>query len=360
MADAPTTAAPSVEALDALAERACRPPTGISRAKQLRWVAGELRTALERGALAPTAAGSLTLLFAPDTLADYLTAAERGLLRRKPAARPDQASPASMRVREDCLRILGALGGITVTLPDRNPPRVELRPMVAARPRSILLGHLEHSARPGRSESRSRILAIIGTVLDTGCRAGELCALRTDDVDLRHGTIRLTRLPQHRNPRTTPATMTVGLSGPTRAAMSHWLTVRSRLVARDATEPLGPGNETTEALWVSIAPSGHPRPGLPLHFRGLARAYARAINDLNTEMAAEPGWQPLPRRMEQLRRAIELEPADPDGATLRRTRTRTPATGAEATAPDSQFGPMDDSVPQSVAAKRDRSRRQVI
>ncbi|MFD9687227.1 tyrosine-type recombinase/integrase [Kitasatospora sp. NPDC059088] len=315
MADAPTTAAPCVEALDTLVERACEPPTGRSRAKQLRWVAGELRTALERGAIAPMATGSLALLLAPETLADYLTAAEHGLLRRKPAARPGQASPASMRVREDCLRILGALAGITVILPDRNPPPVELRPVVTARPRSILLGHLEHSARPDRSDSRSRILAIIGTVLDTGCRAGELCALRTDDVDLHRGTIRLTRLPQHRNPHTTPATETVGLSRPTRAAMRHWLTVRSHLVARDTTQPLGPGNETTDALWVSIAPSGHPRPGLPLHFRGLARAYARAIHDLNTEMAAEPGWHPLPQRMEQLRRAIELEPAGPEGLT---------------------------------------------
>ncbi|MGW7448068.1 hypothetical protein [Kitasatospora sp. NPDC054795] len=136
MADAPTTAAPSVEALDALVERACEPPTGTSRAKQLRWVAGELRTALERGAILPTATGSLAQLLAPDTLADYLAAAERGLLRRKPAARPGQASPASMRVREDCLHVLGARAGITVTLPDRDPPRAELRPVVAARPRS--------------------------------------------------------------------------------------------------------------------------------------------------------------------------------------------------------------------------------
>ncbi|MEU8926120.1 site-specific integrase [Kitasatospora sp. NPDC048545] len=324
MADAATTAAPSIEALDALVEHACEPPTGMSRAKQLRWVAGELRTALERGAIVPTAAGSLALLFAPDTLAAYLAAAERGLLRRKPAARPGQASPASMRVRHDCLRILGARAGVAVTLPDRDPPKVELRPVGAARPRNVLLGHLEHSARPGRSDSRSRILAIIGTVLDTGCRAGELCALRTDDVDLHRGTIHLTRLPQHRDPRTTPATETVALSGPTRAAMRHWLTIRSHLVARDPNRPISPGNETTDALWVSIAPSGHPRPGLPLHFRGLARAYARAIHNLNTEMASEPGWHPLPRRMEQLRRAIELEPADLTGATPLLLRRATP------------------------------------
>ncbi|MGW6914186.1 site-specific integrase [Kitasatospora sp. NPDC054939] len=326
MADVPTTAAPSIEALDTVVGRACEQPTGASRAKQLRWVAGELRTALERDAIPPTAASSLTALLAPETLAAYLTAAEQGLLRRKPTTHPDRASPASMRIREDCLRILGTRAGITVTLPERDLPQTALRPVVTARPRSILLGHLEHTTHPGRSASRSRILAIIGTVLDTGCRAGELCALRTDDVDLRSGTIRLTRLPQHRNPHTTPATETIALSGPTRAAIRHWLTIRGHLVVRDTTKHPGPGNETTDALWVSIAPSGHPRPGLPLHFRGLARAYARATHNLNTDMAAEPGWQPLPRRMEQLRRAIELEPADLDDPTVLR-RPVTPGSG---------------------------------
>ncbi|RAJ38319.1 hypothetical protein K353_04253, partial [Kitasatospora sp. SolWspMP-SS2h] len=124
MADVPTAAAPSLAALDAVVDLACRPPTGVSRAKQLRWVAGELRTALERGAIPPTAARSLGALLAPDTLAAYLTAAERGLLRRKPAARPDHASPASVRVREDCLRILGVQAGIPLTLPERDRPKV--------------------------------------------------------------------------------------------------------------------------------------------------------------------------------------------------------------------------------------------
>ncbi|MFD7729488.1 tyrosine-type recombinase/integrase [Kitasatospora phosalacinea] len=323
MADTPTAAAPSLQALDALVEHLSQPPTGASRAKQLRWIAGELRTALERGAIPPTAAASLTALLAPDTLAAYLTAAEQGLLRRKPAARPDQPSPASMRVREDCLRILGTEAGLPVTLPERDRPAAALRETVTARPRSILLGHLESATLPGRGDARTRILAIIATVLDTGCRAGELCALRTSDVDLRRGTVRLTRLPQHRDPNAPPATETIALSPTTRAALRHWLTTRARLTLRDPTKPTGPENQTTDALWVSIAPSGHPRPGLPLHFRGLARAYARAIHDLNTDMAGQPGWHPLPRRMEPLRRAIHLQPDDSaaptDATVLRRT-----------------------------------------
>ncbi|MFF2818882.1 site-specific integrase [Kitasatospora cineracea] len=318
MADTPAAAAPSLAALEAVADRACEPPTGASRAKQLRWVAGELRTALERGALPPTTAGSLAALLAPDTLDAYLTAAEQGLLRRKPAARPDHASPASMHVRENCLRILASRAGIPLALPDRGRPAVTLREVVAARPRGILLAHLEHATRPGQNDARTRILAVVATVLDTGCRAGELCALRTDDVDLRHGTLRLTRLPQHRDPRTPPATETVPLSPTTRAALRDWLTARERLTLRDPTQPPGPGNRTTDALWVSIAPSGHPRPGLPLHFRGLARAYARAVHDLNTDMAGQPGWHPLPRRMEPLRRAVAPQPdGTADAAALR-------------------------------------------
>ncbi len=318
MADTPTATAPSIEALDAVADRACEPPTGASRAKQLRWVAGELRTALERGALPPEAAGSLAALLAPDALDAYLTAAEQGLLRRKPAARPDQPSPASMHVRENCLRILATQAGLPLALPDRDLPKVALRSVVAARPRGILLAHLEHATRPGQNDARTRILAIIATVLDTGCRAGELCALRTHDVDLHHGTVRLTRLPQHRDPRTPPATETIPLSPTTRAALRNWLTARAHLTLRDATRPPGPDNQTTDALWVSIAPSGHPRPGLPLHFRGLARAYARAVHDLNTDMASEPGWHPLPRRMEPLRRAVQPRPdGTADTAALR-------------------------------------------
>jgi integrase len=325
MPDVPASAAPAIEGLNAMVERACEPPTSTSRAKQLRWVAGEIRTALERGAVPSAAARSLTDLLAPDTVAAYLRAAELGLLRRKPTARPDQASAASMKVREDCLQILAARAGITVVLPDRDL-QVVLRPVVAARPRSILLGHLERAVRPGQSQARSRVLAVIATVMDTGCRAGELCTLRVDDVDLRRGRIRITRRPQHRDLRAEPVTETVALSSPTRAAPRSWLTVRGRLVVRDATQPAGPTNETTPALWVSISPSGRSRPGLPLHFRGLARAYVREIQALNMDMAGEPGWEPVPKRMEQLRRAIDLEPADLHGATVLR-RTGTPLLG---------------------------------
>jgi hypothetical protein len=49
---------------------------------------------------------------------------------------------------------------------------------------------------------------------------------------------------------------------------------------------------------------------MPLRPRGLQRAYTRAVVELNTELAGSPGWQPLPYRLEQLRRAVEIHPSN--------------------------------------------------
>jgi hypothetical protein len=46
---------------------------------------------------------------------------------------------------------------------------------------------------------------------------------------------------------------------------------------------------------------------MPLMPRGLARAYTRAVVELNVELAGEPGWEPLPTRLEQLRRGVGAE-----------------------------------------------------
>jgi hypothetical protein len=48
--------------------------------------------------------------------------------------------------------------------------------------------------------------------------------------------------------------------------------------------------------------------GMPLRPRGLQRAYTRAVVELNSELAGSPGWRPLPYRLEQLRRAVEVQP----------------------------------------------------
>lgn len=64
--------------------------------------------------------------------------------------------------------------GLPLALPDRDHPAVAPREVVTTHPRGILLAHLEHAIRLGQSDARSRVLATIGTVLDTGCRTGPL------------------------------------------------------------------------------------------------------------------------------------------------------------------------------------------
>ncbi|MBC3844729.1 hypothetical protein GXW82_44555 [Streptacidiphilus sp. 4-A2] len=49
-----------------------------------------------------------------------------------------------------------------------------------------------------------------------------------------------------------------------------------------------------------------PRPaGTPLGERGLAYAWSSAVAEANQLLAGEPGWTPLPGRMEQLRRGVD-------------------------------------------------------
>jgi integrase len=280
---------------------------------------GELSRAIERGSITGRATQSLSELLTLPSTTIYLEAAERGELRRRAVTKPHTASDASRMVREDCLLIIGRAAQIPVTLPERAD-RPILRPVIAARPRSILMHHLEEQAdRPGQSPARIRLLALLGVVMDTGARAGELCRLEMKDISPDLTTVWITRRPQNRNLNAVPQLEIVTISAPTRSALRAWLKARADLVA------LAEGN--TKNLLVTVV-AGHthaedgssvPRPpGMPLMPRGLARAYTRAIEDLNAEMVGEPGWEPMPPRMEQLRRAIELEVAE-DGA-VRRVR----------------------------------------
>ena len=218
-----------------------------------------------------------------------------------------------MRVRMDCLEILARAGSVPAVLPDR-PAMPDLKTPVDARRRSLLLDWLtEHADRPGADAGRIRLFALVGVVLDTGARAGELCALRLDDLDADERTVRIVRRPQARsvNPAVTEV---LPLSGPTRAALRRWLDVREELVRHV--------QGAVTAMWVSVRGNhaGVPdsdgnarrRPaGMPLMPRGLARAYTRTVVQLNVDMVGRPGWEPLPYRLEHLRLAIEPDP-EPD------------------------------------------------
>jgi len=321
--------APVLDQLDrALLRVTARPDTSPARARQLRWVVGELRRALALSR-APDAEfpdearASLAELFSAEPMARYLALAGSGRLRVVAKAGSVVSTSASMRVRMDCLEILARAGSVPLVLPER-PPMPEPKATVGAWQRSLLHAWLaEHAERHGTDAGRIRLFALVGVVLDTGARVGELCALRLEDLADDLGTVRVTRRPQARTV-TPPVTEVLPLTRATRAALTRWLDAREELVRHV--------RGGTGAVWVSVRGNhagvldadgaSRRRPaGMPLMPRGLARAYTRTVVQVNVDLVGRPGWKPLPTRLEQLRRAV-----DPD--------------------PESMFGPVGEAAPE--------------
>jgi integrase len=277
-----------------------------ARARQLRWVAGELALVRHHEEFPFRDAAEAADLLQPGPISAYLDLASRGELRRRAKAGNPQATNASMRIRADCLKILGEHGGIPVAVADR-PGLPDLRETVDGPSRSQLREYLakraEHTGAPA---ARVRLFALIGVELDTGARVGELAALTLADLADDLSTVTVVRRPQARTV-SEAVRDTVKLSDGARAALKAWLEVREDLV-----QPL---HGTAKALWVSVMPNhaGHLNvegeairrpPGMPLMPRGMQRAYTRAVVEANMALAGSPGWIPLPVRFEQLRRAV--------------------------------------------------------
>jgi len=277
-----------------------------SRARQLRWVAGELALVRNHEDFPFRAADNAADLLQPGPITAYLDLAARGELRRRAKAGDAHATTASMRIRADCLKILGEHGGILVAVADR-PGLPELRETVDGPSRSQLRDYLARRAETaGAPAGRVRLFALIGVELDTGARVGELAALTLADLAEDLSTLRVVRRPQARTV-SEAVHDTVKLSDGTRAALKAWLEVRETLV-----QPL---HGSPKALWVSVMPNHAGRlnvegeairrpPGMPLMPRGMQRAYTRAVVEANMNLAGSPGWIPLPVRFEQLRRAV--------------------------------------------------------
>lgn len=322
----------AVGQVEAAVERLClRESTSAARARQLRWVAKELRIVSAHPDFRPGApVRAASDLLSPQALTSYLRLAQEGELRQRPTSTGDGTSSASsMRIREDCLRLICQELTLPLLINERAPLPAP-REVVSGPTRSQLRAYLAERARnPPEQAGRIRLLAIIGTVLDTGARVGELCAMRVEDLDLNpeqsghagqsgHASqsgagpvLTVVRHPQARSV-SEPVSERIILSSGTAAALRHWLLTRDQILT-----PLQIGVKT---LWVSVAGNhaglpaadGHSirRPaGMPLRPRGLQRAYTRAIVELNTELVGSPGWSPLPYRLEQLRRAVEVDPS---------------------------------------------------
>ncbi|MFI9194121.1 hypothetical protein ACIG0A_33085 [Streptomyces californicus] len=325
------------------------------RAHQLWAVVGMFDRAVGR----PEVAGGRVLrsvgrLFAPEVLGAVFDLVAAGELRYRAEDRGRAVPLASQRVFLDCVALLGPVvaPGVGLVLPVL--PQPELKPTVEARSLEALYrGMVDLAARGPLSrdgvgmsfEQRARLLAMVAVVLDAGPRSGELAAVNVDDLaeDLSAVGVRRRQQkgPANRveeiaalaevHPESVKAVLGGRLEarseatrqrvlaaveelGPapevewyalregSRVAVRRWLEVREQVV--EGLPLLG----SRRGLWVTLQASKAGPAGVRLLPDGLRRSYTKGIAALNWVMAGERGWEPLPVRMEQVRRSVAVVP----------------------------------------------------
>lgn len=307
------------------------PQVSKARKSQLNWVKGELHRAARHPDWTAGDCRSLRDLLALGATTAYLQLAREGTLRVRQVADPARDSAPSERVRIRVLRQLGESAGVPVALPPL--PKAGARPVVPPRERGALHTTLVTLGdRPGARPLQVRWLSMIGVILDCGPRAGEMCAMSLEDLAPGLDGARLLRRPQARA-AADPYAEIWDLSGPSRAAMGRWLELRHLLVSRL--------QGSTTRVWVSLHGNHEGVPGaageyvgrdagMPLQPRGLARSYTLAVSEFNDSVLGE-GLEPLPRRMEQLRRGAldTVHAAGEDGPPRREPGLRLPRPSGE-------------------------------
>ncbi|MEU5066656.1 hypothetical protein AB0G95_21790 [Streptomyces virginiae] len=278
--------------------------------------------AVQDDLLADDCCQSAQQLLTPGNVAAYLAAADRGDLRVVPRTSTRQSGH-SARIRRTVLAVLAATAGVPVRLP-ALPPAPALRDTPTARQRADLFRWVASDssgpyARPASRRAMIRLAALVGVVLDTGSRTGELVAITLDDLSDDLDQVVVRRRPQRGYGQRTDL---IALSDPTRAALKKWINIRAGLVDRLSGTP-------PRALWVTVAgggPCGSRPPGLPVGHDILARQYAATVGRLNYAQSGAPGWRPLPVSIEQLRRSSK--PIAVAGACRSSTTEDMPATAA--------------------------------
>ncbi|MFI2620424.1 hypothetical protein [Streptomyces sp. NPDC018584] len=287
-------------------------PVRVSRerGRQLWMVVGMFDRAVGREEMPVRSRKSAAQLFTWAALRAFWELAVDGELYARAADLGERMPLASQRVVRDCLELLASIvvPGKVVRLPVvvSPAPRAVTTPSQEAELFRFLVGMAADAggipavagqSRQVAQDYRTRLLAKTGVVLDTRSRSGELAGMREADLDASLHSVRVVRHQQNGR-HLEPLEVVLPLSEGTRVALRRWLRVRERLVR---------GVEgSVDALWVSVAANnkGQP-PGLPVSPQSLRAAYARGVRALNAEMAGRPGWQPLPTRLEGLRRAWE-------------------------------------------------------
>lgn len=346
----------SVRQLSAVVDRMAG-EVSANRMQQLRMVVGMWDRAVTRPEMGGRVFGRAQRFFSRPVLAAFWELAAAGELRAREEDRGKELPLATLRIVRDCLLILGrrVLPGKRLWLP--SVPNPELRDTL--RPSGLVVlyrelvdmagaGPLERDGTALSYEDRTRLLAMVSVVLDTGCRSGELAVLRRDELTVGERAVGVRRRQQKAAPNRAeeiaalaevhPETVRAVLWGQvhqmseatrqrvltaveeleplpevewyalregTGVAVRRWLRVREGLVNALPLE----GART--ALWVTLVAGKDGRPpGTPLSPISLRKAFVRGVAALNFVMAGSHGWEPLPTRMEQLRRSVDVIPLD--------------------------------------------------
>jgi integrase len=249
-------------------------------------------------------------MFVTPVLRTFWDMAAAGQLRTRGVGEDRPMPVASLRIVRDCLAILAerVVPGRAVWLPSisqQDPkaivPAAQLGVLYRRLVDMALDAPVERAGIALSMEDRVRLLAIVAVVLDTGARSGELETMRVDDFTEGLGRVRVRRVPQ--NGVHLAYDDECVLRDGTRVALRRWLAVRDDLMA-------GLEGGRPAALWVGLqANQWMPHKGLPLRAQGIRKAYARGAVALNGVMAGRYGWEPLPTRLEQLRRAVPVAEA---------------------------------------------------
>ncbi|MGW3491520.1 hypothetical protein [Streptomyces sp. NPDC001054] len=290
---------PSLTALDRLLDDLA---VGEARRRQLGMVRGELRRALDRGALPVPARGSVRRLLEEDALRPYLRLAEAGALRaRLVGGERPPTSAATNEIRRAVVDVLrDALGLPPLLLGGGALP---LQPTPPFGDLAALRRQLDQDLAGYMPPGQIRLTAMLGLLLDAAPRSGEQAALRLSDLTPGNAAVYVERRPQRGGGDLPGEGAYFALSPLTRAALDRWLPVRVELALRA---------HGTSRLWVSLwhnhdghagkkeGATLHRPPGMPLEENGLVASYRRGRVQYGLSRL-------LPPKIEQLRRAVVSE-----------------------------------------------------
>lgn len=321
--------APAVRRLEALVERvAPRDPdrwearpslkrgrqVSAVRARQLRSTVNQLGLAVGHEGMPEGCGRSVKRLLSPQAVDVFLELAADGVFR--PASKQSLVgrplSWSSLATLRDCLKILGEEAGVAVVVPAVYRQRLDLAPVPSAEQLAALYERIVVMSRSAPVDAlMARALACMGVVLDTRMRSGDLVSRRVEHVQLDESDAWMDAVWHRQNATHLPVVEDrVPLRPGTVAALRRWLSFRQSLVE-------GLQGSDHGMLWVTVQRMGHlvngePRTyeaGMPLRSWGLREGFARGMERVNEALAARwegPGpWEPLPTRVEQLRRGVE-------------------------------------------------------